>query len=138
MADDAKGGDGPSAPSNRVTTAGRVMASESRTPQLDAWFRDPPTIFFFNLSLQGQSKVLPCFTLPTRYTAIDHVFLLGLCISETSHHCDNLPDKGQLKEGRTCLGYRSEGTQPSLVKTVTRQSVQCLATARLQPGSRER
>lgn len=113
------------------------MASESRTPQLVAWFRDPPTIFFY-LSLQGQSKVLPCFTLPTRHTAIDHVFLRGLRISETSHHCDNLPDKGQLKEGRTCLGYRSEGTQPSLVKTVTRQSVQRLATARRQPGSRER
>lgn len=137
MADDAKGGDGPSAPSNRVTTAGRVMASESRTPQLVAWFRDPPTIFFY-LSLQGQSKVLPCFTLPTRHTAIDHVFLRGLRISETSHHCDNLPDKGQLKEGRTCLGYRFEWTQPSLVKMVTWQGVQCLVTACQQSGSRER
>lgn len=116
MADDAKGGDRPSAPSNQVTTAGAVMASESQTPQLVTWLRDPPIIYFFYLSLQRQSKAPPCFTLPTRYSAINHVFLCGLRISDTSHHCDNRPDKGQLKEGRACLGSRFEGTQSSLME----------------------
>lgn len=108
-----QGGDRPSAPSNQVTTAGREIASESRTPQLVAWFRDPPaTYFFINWAFKDKARPLPASLFPPGTRPLTTFFYLVSASARLLITVTICLTKGNLKRGGLVWATGLSGHSP--------------------------